>query len=281
MSKIHEALQKAEQEKKQKIDTPDSQQSPLLIPKEKEDIPQIHQDSGIPVDKGNQEIAFQKNVICFNNSDILISEQFRNLYATLQYSFTNGNTRSSHCIGVSSPGKGEGKSTITINLGTTMASDSNKSILIMDADLRNPSIHKLIDLQREPGLSNILSGINSLEECIFPTILPNLKVLPAGKPVKNPVELLGSQQFKQLVKTLKGQFHIVLIDTPPVLPVTETKVLATQLDGMVLVVEANRTQQNTLEKSIEILNYMKAPLLGVILNKVKRISNEYYYYYGE
>lgn len=189
-------------------------------------------------------------------------------------------------LGVTSPGQLEGKSTTVANLGAVMA-QSGLSTIVVDADLRRPVIYRKFNLS-EAGLTAALLETDLLErpQSISPAALTylqetgvaNLRVMTAGPPPPNPAELLGSDQMKQLIRTLKAEADIVLFDLPPVLGVTDAIVLAAQVDGVVLVVDSGQTRRAVLERTIEALERTGTPILGVVLNRVTARNDGYYYH---
>ena len=275
MSKIHEALEKAERERNQRQPLNENVQesSPTGI-----QLPSSDEKSIVnSPDSIEREKLIDKNIVCFQDSEMPVAEEFRSLRTILRYSF-NGNPKS--CIGISSPGQGEGKSTIAANIAATLSLEPNANVLLIDADLRAPNVHQLFGLDLAPGLADILTSKIPLEQAIHTTAIDNLKVVTAGNKINNPVEVLSSNTMKKLIQMLKTKFTYIIFDTAPILPVTDTSVLSVQLDGTILVVEANRTQQHAIEKATKLLEQSKASILGIILNKVRRSAREYYYYYN-
>ena len=173
----------------------------------------------------------------------------------------------------------EGKTTTSINTAVVLAQKGVR-VLLIDADLRRPSIHKTLGMGPHSGLSNVLTGSTTLEQAIARTpILPNLFVLPAGTPPPNPAELLASSNLKDVLDQLKEQYDHIVIDTPPSLSVTDAVVLSPRADAVVLVIRSGQTTKQALRRSRDILMQVNAKVVGVLLNAVDLSSPDYYYYY--
>ncbi len=173
----------------------------------------------------------------------------------------------------------EGKSTTSINTATVLAQKGVR-VLLIDADLRRPSIHKTLGMGPRSGLSNVLTGSTSLEQAITRTpLLPNLQVLPAGTPPPNPAELLASSNMRDVLEELRHKYDHIVIDTPPTLSVTDAVVLSPRADAIVLVIRSGHTTKQALRRSRDILMQVNGKVAGVLLNAVDLSSPDYYYYY--
>ncbi len=173
----------------------------------------------------------------------------------------------------------EGKTTTSINCAVVLAQKGVK-VLLIDADLRRPSIHKTLGMGPHSGLSNVLTGSSTLEQTITRTaILPNLFVLPAGTPPPNPAELLASSNMRDVLAELSQQYDHIVIDTPPSLSVTDAVVLSPRADAVMLVIRSGQTTKQALRRSRDILMQVNARVVGVLLNAVDLSSPDYYYYY--
>jgi polysaccharide biosynthesis transport protein len=173
----------------------------------------------------------------------------------------------------------EGKTTTSINCAVVLA-QKNVRVLLIDADLRRPSIHKTLGMGPRSGLSNVLTGSTTLEQAITRTaILPNLYVLPAGTPPPNPAELLASTNMRDVLEQLRGEYDHIVVDTPPSLSVTDAVVLSPRADAVVLVIRSGKTTKQALRRSRDILAQVNAKVVGVLLNAVDLSSPDYYYYY--
>jgi succinoglycan biosynthesis transport protein ExoP len=173
----------------------------------------------------------------------------------------------------------EGKTTTSINTATVLAQKGTR-VLLIDADLRRPSIHKTLGMGPRAGLSNVLTGGTTLQDAtVRSTLLPNLFILPAGTPPPNPAELLASSQMMDLLAELREQYDHIVVDTPPTLSVTDAVVLSTRADAVVLVIRSGQTTKPALRRSRDILAQVNARVAGVLLNAVDLDSPDYYYYY--
>lgn len=207
-------------------------------------------------------------------------EAFRSIRTNLRFAFTE----EPRVLAVTSPSPGEGKSTVVANLASCYV-DQGVRVLLIDADLRRPQIHNIVGVASEPGLSDVLLESCELPEAVQPSTLnPKLHVLSCGSTVGNPAELLGSERFERLVRYLRTVYDAILIDTPPVLAVTDAAVVGTVVDGVLVVARSNSTDKDSLEKAVSELRRVKAPVAGVILNGVETDgSGQSYYdsYYGD
>ena len=173
----------------------------------------------------------------------------------------------------------EGKTTTSLNTAVVLAQKGVR-VLLIDADLRRPSIHKTLGMGPHSGLSNVLTGSTTLENAITRSpLLPNLFVLPAGTPPPNPAELLASTNMRDVLNHLSTQYDHIVIDTPPSLSVTDAVVLSPRADAVVLVIRSGQTTKQALRRSRDILMQVNAKVVGVLLNAVDLSSPDYYYYY--
>ncbi len=222
--------------------------------------------------------------------DLIVATSPKSAYAEAYRTIRTGillsmAERQPKVILVTSPGPLEGKTTTTANLSAAMA-QAGSSVLLVDGDLRRPRLHHLFNLENTKGLSSVLVGEIALEVAIQKTHLPLLSILTAGPISPNPAELLGSQKMRDLVAEASRQFDRVIIDSPPLIPVTDATLLATVCDGVVLVVEESRTTRDLAVSGRKRLAEAKARVLGVVLNKVDLQKDGYYYpyyhyYYGK
>jgi succinoglycan biosynthesis transport protein ExoP len=205
-----------------------------------------------------------------------ISEAYRVLRTNLQFSSLDEPVRT---LLITSPNPVEGKSTTVANLGVVMA-QTGKSVIVVDADLRRPVLHRIFGVENEQGLTDaLLSAEPSLDGHLQPTGVDNLRLLTTGPLPPNPSELLGSQRMATLIERLKEQADVVLFDSPPSLAVTDASVLATQTDGVLIVADAGRTRRTLAKESVARFQQVGANLLGVVLNRLRVGRSGYYYYY--
>lgn len=206
----------------------------------------------------------------------IAAESYRTLRTNLQYSSFDKEYK---VIVVTSSEPGEGKSTTAGNLAISLAQGEKKVILI-DCDLRKPSLHKRFKISNIIGLSDVLIGIENSTSAIN-RYKKNLMVLTSGKIPPNPSEMLGSKAMTSLLKSLEEEFDYIILDTPPVQLVTDSQILATKADGTILVVKAEVTKKEAVQNSINLLKKVNAHIIGTVLNGVDTKRSKYDYYYGE
>jgi capsular exopolysaccharide synthesis family protein len=180
---------------------------------------------------------------------------------------------------VTSPQPSDGKSTTASNLTICMA-QSGRKVLLLDADLRRPSQHTIHGLSQSPGLTQVLTDQLPFDQAVQPTAVPSLDLLAAGAEVSNPAELLATARFGALVGELRQAYDIVIIDTSPLLVVTDPSVIAVVIDGMVLVVRASVTRRFDAERSQDLLKALETPVLGLVINGIDSGQGGYGYGYG-
>jgi capsular exopolysaccharide synthesis family protein len=172
-------------------------------------------------------------------------------------------------IQISSPNKGDGKSLVVANLAVSIA-QSDKKVLIIDADCRRPRQHKILDLTNSRGLVNVIRQDAPWRECLQPTPANGLWVLPSGPVPPNPAELLTSPQFKQFLDEARQEFDLILVDSPPLLAVTDPCVVAGKADGVILVLRLSRRGRPNAERACDIMKSLKVKVVGIVVNGVAR-----------
>jgi capsular exopolysaccharide synthesis family protein len=172
---------------------------------------------------------------------------------------------------------GEGKTRTAVNLASAMALEG-KRVILVDADLRRPTVHRVLDLPNETGLTDCLVDMHRLPHALQYTENENLRVLTTGPLPPNPAELLNSAQMRQLQERLLQQADVVIFDTPPCVPVIDARVLSAHVDGVVLVVAMNGVRRREMRMALHSLAQVRAPLLGVIANKIRGRMGLYTYY---
>ena len=202
-----------------------------------------------------------------------LMESYRSVRTNINFAAVGSPIRS---LVVTSSVPAEGKSTTVANLAMAMALDS-KRVIIVDADLRRPSQHKLFKIDSSPGLTDLLVGTHTIDDVLRDTGVNGVSVIPAGSPPPNPAELLGSAAMGHLLATLEASADVVLFDTPPALAVADSVVLASRTNGVVLVIGYGETKKTNTRKAIEILSRANAHVLGTILNRMDGPSSGYYY----
>ncbi len=182
-------------------------------------------------------------------------------------------------ITVVSAGAGEGKSTTLFNLATTFAQNGAR-VLVVDSDLRRPSIHKIINVSNSLGLTNLLLNQNTLEEVIQRTSLASLDVLPSGKLPSSSMGILSSPQMKALIGELKRRYDFVFFDSPPIMGISDAAILASEVDLVMQVIQYRRYPQPMTIRAKQLIEKVGGNLIGIVLNNINMASDENYYYYS-
>ncbi|ADL51051.1 CpsD/CapB family tyrosine-protein kinase [Clostridium cellulovorans] len=221
-----------------------------------------------------------KSLITYRDPDSITSEIYRTLKTKLQFVNIDNDIRT---LLVTSASKAEGKSTTTANLAITVA-QSGRKVLIIDSDIRKPYIHKLFSLPNKTGLTTVLTNQCDLMDAIQETEVDNLHILCGGKIETNSHQLIGSKKMSKLIDLVENNFDMVIIDGPPILLVTDSQLLANQVDGVLLVTCYGKTEKKALVKAKKTLDSVNANTLGVVITKVPKppkIEENYSYYYSE
>lgn len=218
------------------------------------------------------------NLITLSNPRSPVSEAYRSLRTNLDfYSFD----RPLRTLIVTSAGPDEGKSTTLANLGIIMA-QSGKRVVLADCDLRRPSLHKLFEIRNTAGITDMLRDEQALAQPPFQEgPVPNLRLLPSGHLPPNPADLLGSRRMGQVIDALLKQSDLILFDAPPVIAVTDAAVLASKVDGVLLVVNEGKTKREHAKKAKTLLEKVNARLIGVVLNNAQLDTSLQPYYASE
>ena len=205
-----------------------------------------------------------------------ISEQFRTLRTNIQFSSLDQKLQT---IVVTSSSPAEGKSTVAANLAVVLSQQDHR-VLLVDTDLRKPTIHYTFRTQNKYGLSTIITGQGNFEDIINESSVAGVDVLPSGPIPPNPSEMLSSKRMKQFIAEVKNEYDYVIFDTPPVNAVTDPQIMAGLVDGVVLTVRSGKTDRAEARYSVDLLKKVEAKILGVVLNDVAMEKGNYYYYYG-
>ena len=237
-------------------------------------IPQI---SGLGAN--NKEFEF----IVAKKPDSTISEAFRALRTRIKFSKIKPDGLQT--ILITSSASQEGKTVCSVNLAGSFAQSNNKTI-ILDCDLRKPRIHSIFGDKRHPGFTDYFFGQNSYDEIIRKSEVNNLSYITAGTIPPNPAEILGSPQMEEFLKKLKQEYDTIVIDSPPLIAVTDSEILSRMVDGTVLVVSANYTEFDLMQKSVQLLDHEENTFLGTVLNNFSYRPGyssyyKYYYYYSK
>lgn len=217
------------------------------------------------------------SLITLVNPSSPISEQYRTIRTNIQFASSADNPIKTMVI--TSSGPGEGKSTTSANLAVVFAK-AGQRVLLVDADMRKPTVYKTFNLNNSRGLSTVLSTATSVLEAAQRTVIDNLTILTSGPKPPNPSELLGSMRMGQVIEEAKNMYDIVIFDMPPVVAVTDAQIMASKTDGTLLVVRENVSRKESLVKAKELLNMVQARILGAIYNGAEHSNDQGYYYYG-
>lgn len=202
------------------------------------------------------------------------AESYRNLRTNLQFAQLDKPLKK---LLVTSSIRGEGKTTTCVNLGIILA-QTGKNILIVDTDLRRPRIHRAFDTVRDVGLTNLLMGESRLEDVVIATDVKNLFILPSGPLPPNPAELIATEKMKLLIKYMESKYDYIIFDSPPLVAVTDAALLSSNVDGVLLIVEAGALPRDLLAQGLERLTSVKANIVGGVLNNVNLQKGSRYYY---
>jgi capsular exopolysaccharide synthesis family protein len=222
---------------------------------------------------------FRSRLITYEDPKSPISESYRTLRTNVTYASADKKIKS---LLISSPQPGEGKSTTTANLAIAFAQLRRRTLLV-DADLRKPVQHNVFDKPRGQGLAEYLIGeVNEVDSIIHPTKVDSLFIITAGDLPPNPSELLGSNRMSQLVKQLEQDWDMILFDSPPIVAVTDASMISAEIDAIAMVVKAGQTDRAAVDRALDTMRNVKAPLIGVILNGAnpETLAGKYSYYYS-
>ena len=228
-------------------------------------------------------VAQQQEFILNKNTSFSIKESYNILRTNITFSLPLEGCK---IIGVTSAVSSDGKSINCLNLAISFAQTESR-VLLIDCDLRRPNTARLLGLDASPGVSNVIVGLNSLDESVRKTEYENLDVLLSGDIPPNPSELLGSEVMGDILKELSSMYDYIFIDTPPVNVVADPCILSEYMSGIVLVVRQGLSDRNAVSAAIDQLLFSKAKMLGFLLNEVTRHKGSkrykkysYYRYYS-
>jgi len=270
MSKITKALEKAARERRWREQTLAA--ASVSAPQTVASTPDVNESVLARTDS-----TVDAHIVSLADSGSPIAEQYRILRANLQSVKWGPGAK---VFTVTSALNGEGKSVTAVNLALTWARQEQMRVVLVDADLRKGSVHRWLGLEASrEGLSTVLQRDGHLNGALIKLSSVPLTVLLAGPETEHPAELLESSGMKRVLATLKAQFDVIIIDTPPVLPVADPGIIAAQTDGAVFVVRAGRTQRKTALQAHALLTQMNATVLGCVLTHVEHYLAGYYGYY--
>ncbi|MCK9860358.1 CpsD/CapB family tyrosine-protein kinase [Paenibacillus sp. ATY16] len=205
-----------------------------------------------------------------------VAEAYRTLRTNIQYSSVDAPIQ---LLMAASAQSGEGKSTVISNLAVAYAMEG-KRVLLIDTDLRKPTIHRIFAQTNRLGLTNLLTSESTLQEVIKDGGIDNLDIITSGPTPPNPAELLGSHRMKTVLEELKERYDLILFDTPPVLPVTDSLIMSSYCDGVLLVIHAGKVKKAYVRKAKEKLDFVQSRIIGAVFNQMKRQDVAFVKYYG-
>ncbi|HEY2015658.1 MAG TPA: CpsD/CapB family tyrosine-protein kinase [Bryobacteraceae bacterium] len=289
MSRVHDALRRAEHSPSDEAGTPTlAAPAPVRVP---EFIPVSGIQATLPPVRLNlhpgmlteatvvpYDPAPESHLLNLANSHETPAEEFRTLRTRLNHLQT---LQPLHTVVVTSPSPAEGKTFTAVNLALAQAHLAETSVLLADFDLRRPLIHKLLQIDRSPGLSDFLTGQCSFAQALRKVEGMNLYFLPAGSPIKNPLELLNMRQIKVLFEELPHLFNWSVFDTPPLLFSADANLLSTMADGTILVVKIGSTTFDNVTRAMQSL--CENNVLGIVANgaRASELYSKYTYYYSK
>ena len=204
------------------------------------------------------------------------AEAYRSLRTNIQFSSFD---KKYQTLVVTSSNPGEGKSTVSGNLALVLAQGESK-VLLVDCDMRRPSVHKKFRISNTYGISDLLVG-NKKMESVAHKYNDNLTIVPSGKIPPNPAEMLGSKAMTAFLEEMKKHFDYIVLDTPPLQAVADAQILSTKVDGSLIVVRAGVTKKDAVHNAVSIINKVNGNIIGTVLNAADNSKDKYYYYYGD
>jgi len=208
-----------------------------------------------------------------------LAEQYRTLRTNL---LAHSPDSPLQALVVTSAVPAEGKSVTSVNLACALAEEGERKVVLVDADMRKPTLHRLLGVDNQKGLADYLSGGTMLELVLQRSPLPNLWVLPSGRVPQNPAELLGSKRMDDLLARLRRDYGFVVVDTPPVVSTTDAAVVSPRVDGTLLVVRMESTPREVARHAVELLRKSRSNIVGTVLTGLQDAVHDYYYYpYGQ
>ena len=227
-------------------------------------------------EKAKRTVNVDSNkLVAYHRPKSPVSEIYRTIRTNIQFSSFDKDLKT---LSVTSSVEGEGKSTTLANLAVTLAQQGNR-VLMVDADLRRPKLHRIFDVLNSQGLTELLVKSLDPDALVQKTFVEGISVLPTGQIPPNPAELLGSRRMKHFLERVKAEYDYVLVDIPPVCVVTDGLLIANQLDAVILLCSSGHVSIDEAKRGTELLKNAKANVLGVVLNNVSSDQQQTYYYY--
>jgi capsular exopolysaccharide synthesis family protein len=224
----------------------------------------------------NATLGIDKHVVTYYQPKGAIAEQYRTLRTNLRRINKEDPVK---CIVMTSSIHNEGKSTTSVNLAVAMTYELEKKILLIDADMRKGRVHEMLGLTNLKGISNFLEAEATEEDIIRKTPIPGLDIVTCGFVPANPSELLGSKRMIDFLWAMEQKYDFIIIDTPPVIPLTDAAVLGAAVDGVAIVAQAGRTKREVIHQSSLLLKQAGCNILGYVLTNVEYYIPSYYYRY--
>jgi capsular exopolysaccharide synthesis family protein len=212
-------------------------------------------------------------LVVLNDAQSAAAEAFRTLRTNIQFASLDN---SLHLISITSTGVDDGKSLVAANLAVTMA-QAEQRVILVDGDLRRPALHTLFGLSNENGLTSMLFASEGTPAPLQDTGIPGLQLLASGPLPPRPADILGSRRMGEILQSLRAAADVVIIDTPPILAVSDAVVLAPRVDGVMLVLQAGKTRREHAKQARTILEKAKANIVGVVLNGAELTQASGYY----
>lgn len=261
MGKITSALKRAAEDRFERI----------------EKISKIKEARGRIVIKKVGNSRVDPRIITYFDPKALITEQYKILRTNV---LSLNKAKPPKVIAITSAVHAEGKTVTALNLAMTLAQSTQKpKVLLIDGDLRRGRMTRYLGVDHEVGLSDVLSGKESAEEALFHIDIDNLTFMSSGSVPENPAELLASHKMRQFLSQMRTQFDHIFIDTPPIVSVTDSGILGSQSDGVIMVIQAGRTQRGVVKRATELLHQTHTKILGHVLTNIEYHLPEYIYRY--
>ncbi len=247
--------------------------------------------------EASDDSGIDPRVVAYHKYHSPMSEQYRSLRINIKTYFkrniASGKLKASRLgstskmFAITSSLQSEGKTVTAVNLAVSLANEFDVKVLLVDCDLRKGSVDTLLGIKHKPGLFELIAGKAKVSEVIQKTVINNLFVIPTGDTPLKPSELLGSKRMRNILEQIKGEgYTYVILDTPPALPFSDAGILGAQIDGVIMVVQSQKTQAPTVKKALESLEHAHVKVLGCVLTHAESVSpqmygNYYYYYTGK
>lgn len=221
-------------------------------------------------------------IVAYAAKESRLAEQYRIIQTDL---YAIAEAKKVKTIAVTSSQKGEGKTMVCCNLALTISNDKMKKVLLVDCDLRQPSVHTMLNIHKEPGFSDIIIGKANIDDFVRKPAIGNLYAVASGVSVTNAVDILRNSKTKEVVEKFKSVFDYVIFDTPPILPVSDSRILGSLCDSVIMVIKANVTQKDSVSEAMGLLDSAHVIPLSFILTNFRIppyqiIRHRHHYYEG-